>query len=71
MNSAAQTTVEALTSGIPNRQVGVTTVGAIRRMGGSVTPAPTANNRFHCVLAGITPEQAAGLFTPVVANPNR
>jgi hypothetical protein len=32
---------------------------------------PSANNRFHCVLAGITPEQAAGLFTPVVANPNR
>jgi hypothetical protein len=60
-----------LTSGIPNRQIGVTTVGDIRRSGGPVTPVPSANNRFHCVLAGITPEQAAGLFTPVVANPNR
>lgn len=71
VNSAARTTVEVLTFSIPNRQVGVTTVGAVRRMGGSVTPAPSANNRFHCVLAGVTPEQATGLFTPVVANPNR
>ncbi len=71
MNSAAGVSVGALAAGIPNRQIGVTTVGAVRRMGGSVTPAPSATNRFHCVLAGITPEQAAGLFTPIIANPNR
>jgi hypothetical protein len=71
VNSAAGAAIDALTASIPNRQIGVTTVGIVRRLGGSVTPAPSANNRFHCVLGGITPEQAARLFTPVVPNPNR
>jgi hypothetical protein len=65
------TPLDALSAAIPNRQVGMTTVGSIRRLGGTVTPAPSGKNRFHCVLGGITPEQAAGLFSPVVANPNR
>jgi predicted NAD/FAD-binding protein len=67
----ARLSIEALTSSIPNRQIGVTTVGAIRRLGGTVTLMPSGNNRFHCVLVGITPDEAAGLFTPVIANPNR
>lgn len=71
VNSAAHSTVKALTSNIPNRQIGVTTVGAVRDMGGSVRPEPSVSNRFHCVLSGITPEQAAELFAPVIANPNR
>jgi hypothetical protein len=71
VNSAAMTPIEVLSAAIPNRQIGVTTVGAIRAIGGTVTPAPSANNRFHCVMGGITPEQAARLFTPVVGNPNR
>jgi catechol 2,3-dioxygenase-like lactoylglutathione lyase family enzyme len=37
----------------------------------TVIAAPSANNRFHCVLGGITPEAAAGLFSPSVPNPNR
>jgi hypothetical protein len=71
VNSAAMTPIEVLSAAIPNRQIGVTTVGSISRMGGAVTPTPSANNRFHCVLGGITPEEAARLFSPVVANPNR
>lgn len=71
VNSAANTTVKALTSNIPNRHIGVTTVAAVRGMGGSVRPEPSASNRFHCVLPGITPEQAAALFASVIANPNR
>jgi hypothetical protein len=71
VNCAAMTPIEALSAAIPNRQIGVTNVGLIRRTGGIVTPAPSANNRFHCVLSGITPQQAARLFSPVVANPNR
>ena len=71
VNSAAVTPIEVLSAAIPNRHIGVTTVGAIRRIGRTVTPAPSANNRFHCVMGGITPEQAARLFTPVVGNPNR
>jgi len=71
VNSAAMTPIEVLSAAIPNRHIGVTTVGAIKVIGGTVTPAPSANNRFHCVMGGITPEQAARLFTPVVGNPNR
>jgi hypothetical protein len=71
VNSAAMTPLDVLSAAIPNRQVGVTTVGSIRRLGGTVTPAASGKNRFHCVLGGITPDQAADLFSPVVANPNR
>jgi hypothetical protein len=71
VNCAAMTPIAALSAAIPNRQIGVTTVGAIRRIGGTVIPAPFTNNRFHCVLGGITREQAARLFSPSVANPNR
>lgn len=71
VNSAPMTPIEALSAAIPNRQIGVTTVGSIRRMGGTVTPAPTMNNRFHCVLGGITPADAARLFSPAVENPSR
>jgi hypothetical protein len=71
VNSAGMTALELLSANIPNRQMGVTTVGAIRALGGTVAKAPSIGNRFHCVLSGITPEQAASLFAPPVANPNR
>jgi hypothetical protein len=47
VNGAATTPIEVLSAAIPNRQIGVTTVGAIRRMGATVTPAPPANKRFQ------------------------
>jgi hypothetical protein len=71
VNSAANWPIEPLSAAIPNRQIGVTTVGEIQGLGGAETTAPSLNNRFHCVLRGITPEEAAWLFAPVVANPNR
>jgi len=71
VNCAAATAIDVLSAPIPNRQIGVATVGTIRRAGGGVTPAPPRNNRFHCVMSGITPQQAARLFAPVVDNPNR
>ena len=71
VNCASSASVVALTASIPNRVVGVTTVGKIHHLGGSVIPAPSWKNGFHCILGGMTAEQAAGLFTPPVANPNR
>jgi hypothetical protein len=71
VNSAEGKTVEELCATFPNPKVGVTTVGAIRQAGGDVIPAPTANNPDHCTLCDITPEQAEGLFTPIIPNPNR
>jgi len=70
VNSALGRTVEELTASIPNKQVGVTTVGAIRAAGGDVIPAPGPNSPFHCQLYGITPVQAERLFTPTRQNPH-
>jgi len=57
--------------GIPNKQVGVTTVGAIRAAGGDVIPSPIPTNPNHATLAGITPDQASQLFRPTTPNPSR
>jgi len=71
VNSAPGASIEALPVPIANRQIGVTTVGAIRRAGGNFAPALSPNNCFHRLLGGITPEETARLFAPVAANPNR
>jgi RHS repeat-associated protein len=71
VNSAPGASLEDLTKTIPNKQVGVTTVGDIRTSGGDVISSPTPNNPAHCTMCGVTPEQAESLFTPTVPNPNR
>lgn len=79
VNAAHGMTLEQLSAanpatgypGIPNRQVGVTTVGAIRAGGGDVVAAPTRSNPLHAVMHGLTPDEASGLFRPTRANPNR
>jgi RHS repeat-associated protein len=70
VNSANGAAFEQLTTTIPNKQVGVTTVGRIRAAGGNVVPRPTPRNPMHCEMCGITPTQAEGLFTPTVRNPH-
>jgi hypothetical protein len=78
VNSAAGLSLEALTAGNPrtgypgvrNRQVGVTTAGAVRAAGGEVEPSATRTNPNHATLSGLTPEQASDLFRPTVNNPN-
>ncbi len=79
VNSAPERSVRQLTApnletgypGIPNRQVGVTTVGAIRAAGGDVVSSPSAGNPYHATLGGLTPDRASRLFRPTVPNPNR
>jgi hypothetical protein len=71
VNSAPGASLEELTKTIPNKQVGVSTVGDVRAAGGDVIPSPTPNNPTHCTMCGIMPEQAEDLFTPTVPNPNR
>jgi hypothetical protein len=70
VNSAPDKTLAELTAIIPNKKVGVSTVGEVRAAGGDVTPRPISGNPFHCELHGITPEKAEQLFTPAVQNPN-
>jgi hypothetical protein len=57
--------------GIPHNQVGVTTVGKVRALGGDVVPSPRKRNPHHATLSGLTPKQASDLFRPTVRNPNR
>ncbi len=57
--------------GIPHNQVGVATVGEVRRAGGEVEPAPTRGNPNHATLSGLTADQASELFLPTRLNPTR
>src|SRR6266404_2900195 len=78
VNAAPGLTVPELTAaspqtgypGIPHNQVGVTTVGKVRSLGGDVVPTPKKTNPNHATLSGLTPEQASGLLRPTVKNPS-
>jgi hypothetical protein len=79
VNAAASVSVKELTApdpktgypGIPHKQVGVTSVGKVRALGGDVVPSPKKKNPSHATLSGLTPEQASSLFRPTSQNPNR
>jgi hypothetical protein len=79
VNSAAGRSVAELTApnaatgypGMPHRQIGATTVGAIRAAGGDVVPSPTRANPYHATLSGLTPDRASSLFRPTISNPSR
>jgi hypothetical protein len=79
VNSGANATVDQLTGpnahtgypGIVHNQIGVTTVGKIRTLGGDVIATPSRTNPNHATLSGITPEEASKLFRPTSMNPNR
>ncbi|HEY7329765.1 MAG TPA: hypothetical protein VH592_19175 [Gemmataceae bacterium] len=61
-------TVEGLAAAIPHGQVGVTTVGAIRAIGGDVVRT-SGRSPNHATVVGLSPEEASSLLTPTVANP--
>lgn len=69
VQSAVGITLETLAQYVPNNQVGVSTVGAIRAAGGDVVPKPTRNLPYHCEVQGVTAEAASRLFTPTRRNP--
>lgn len=73
VNSAPGRTVQELSGGIKNGQVGVTTVGNIRAAGGDVVPdlITNPNNPFHCTMCGITAGKASDLLRPTIRNPNK
>jgi hypothetical protein len=68
VESAANATVAELASAIPHGQVGVTTVGRVRALGGEVVRT-RGRSPNHATLTGLTPEQISGLLTPTVPNP--
>jgi hypothetical protein len=65
---AAATPIEELAAAIPHNQVGITTVGAIRQLGGDVVRT-SGKSRYHATLTGLDAVQASTLLTPTVANP--
>ena len=65
---AAGVSVAALAAAIPHGQIGVTTAGAVRQMGGDVVRT-TGRSLSHATVTGLTPEQLSGLLTPTISNP--
>jgi len=62
--------LKALTSGVPNKQIGVTTGGEIGEAGGTIVLDPSPDNPFHAMINGLTPEELQALFQPTRRNPN-
>ena len=52
---------------IPHGHIGMTTVGAVRHMGGDVVRTP-GRSLNHATLTGLTPEQIHELLTPLITN---
>lgn len=61
--------LKELAINIRNGQVGVTTVGEVRKAGGDVIR--TSGSPHHATLSGLTPEKISNLLTPTVPNPAR
>ena len=67
---AVGVSVAELAAAIPHGQIGVTTVGAVRQMGGDVVRT-TGRSPYHATVTGLIPTQISGLLTPTIPNPTR
>jgi len=65
---AEEMSVEELAAALPHRQIGVTTVGAIRAAAGDVVRT-SGRSPHHATLIGLSPEEASRLLTPAIPNP--
>lgn len=65
-------TPEEATASLKNKKVGVSSISAVIKAGGTIVASPTANNPYHASLSGITPAKAESLFKPsVIPNPSQ
>ena len=62
--------VEELAASIPHGQIGVTTVSAVRALGGDVVQTK-GRSPHHATLTGLSPEDMSELLTPTMRNPAR
>ena len=60
--------IAELATAIPHGQLGITTVGDVRREGGDVIYT-SGRSPNHATLTGLTPAQISQLLTPTVINP--
>jgi hypothetical protein len=65
-----EVSVEALSVSIPHSQVGVTTVGAVRAIGGDVIRT-SGRSPYHATLTGLISEEISLLLTPTIPNPSK
>lgn len=65
---AENLSVEELAAAIPHNKVGVTTVGAVRAVGGDVVRT-SGHSSNHATMTGLSAEDASRLLTPTIANP--
>ena len=70
VESADGVTITELSHAIPHRQIGITTVGEIRKIGGDVIRT-SGRSLYHATLTGLTPEEVSNLLTPTILNPVR
>ena len=70
VESAVEVAVEELSVSIPHGQIGITTVGEVRKAGGDVIRT-AGRSPYHATLTGLTPEQVSHLLTPTMPNPAR
>ncbi|MBD2457893.1 flavoredoxin [Nostoc sp. FACHB-87] len=68
VESAIGLSIEQLAATIPHGQIGVTSVGAVRALGGDVI-CTSGRSSSHATLTGLTPQQISSLLTPTIANP--
>ena len=70
VESAVDVPMAELARAIPHGQIGITTVGAVRKDGGDVVRT-SGRSPYHATLTGLTPDQASQLLTPTILNPAR
>lgn len=63
-------TIKELAATILHGQVGSTTVGKVRKVGGEVVRT-SGRSPYHATLTGLTPQQISNLFNPTFPNPAR
>jgi len=61
--------VQELSNGLRNKQIGVTTVGDVRGAGGDVIRT-SGGNPNHATMTGLSPAKASELLNPPIPNPN-
>jgi hypothetical protein len=62
--------VTELAASLAHGHIGVTTVGAIRSLGGNVVRT-SGRSPHHATVVGLKPEQMSSLLTPAIPNPAR
>ncbi len=68
-NSFPGLSVFQLVVGLMNKFIGVTTVGAIHGLGGSITATPSPDNPYHSTVSGISANALSALLQPHIPNP--